>query len=171
MKPHVLVVDDDPGVRQLLTTALAKEPYRLTVLGSAAEALALLDQETVDVIVSDEKMPIMSGTTFLARVRQRFPDTIRILFTGHATLESAIKAINEGEIYRFITKPCNMADLAVTIRQALEVRALKLENARLRQMVRSQARSLEALEKECPGITKVKRDSTGVVILDLDEQE
>jgi len=169
MMPLVLIVDDDEQIRRLVGLALAQEPYRLTVVASPVDALAIMGREPVDVVVSDEKMPVMSGTDFLTRVRQHFPDTIRILFTGHATVEAAIKAINEGGIYRLLTKPCNIADLAVTIRQALEVKALKRENLRLQQLVRSQSKSLQALERQCPGITKVKRDPSGVVVLDLDE--
>jgi two-component system probable response regulator PhcQ len=73
----------------------------------------------VDVVISDEKMPGMSGSEFLSLVRQEYPDTIRIILTGYGSLESAIRAINEGEIYRLFTKPCNVIDLAITIRLAL----------------------------------------------------
>jgi len=89
-----------------------------------------------------------------------------MILTGHASLESAIRAINEGEIYRFFTKPCNMVDLIVTIRQALQQKELLAENQRLKTIVAQQSLSLESLEQQHPGITKVKRDDRGVVIID-----
>ena len=120
MQHAVLVVDDEPDVRDMLTQALSREPYEVLCADSAEEALDIIAREPVDVVLSDEKMPGMSGTEFLAIVRRQYPDTIRMILTGHASLESAIHAINEGEIYRFFTKPCNMVDLMVTIRQALK---------------------------------------------------
>ena len=166
MQHTVLVVDDEPVIREMLTEALTREPYEILCAGSAEEALSILSQESVDVVLSDEKMPGMDGSEFLAIVRQQYPDTIRMILTGHASLESAIRAINEGEIYRFFTKPCNMVDLMVTIRQALRQKELMAENQRLHQTVQQQSLSLEALEKQHPGITKVKRDARGVVIID-----
>jgi two-component system probable response regulator PhcQ len=166
MQHTVLVVDDEPDIRDMLTRALSREPYEVLCADSAEEALGIIAQESVDVVLSDEKMPGMSGTEFLAIVRRRYPDTIRMILTGHASLESAIHAINEGEIYRFFTKPCNMVDLMVTIRQALQQQDLMAENQRLLNIVRQQSSSLEALEKQHPGITKVKRDQNGTVIID-----
>ena len=114
-------------------------------------------------------MPGMTGTQFLAVVRKDYPDTIRIILTGHASLESAMRAINEGEIYRFLTKPCNLVDLSVTIRQALEQKYLKNENIRLAKIVKQQSFSLGEIEKKYPGITKVKRASGGAIIIDDSE--
>jgi len=166
MQHTILIVDDEPPIRELLTDALSREPYDVLCAGSAEEALGILAQEPVDVVLSDEKMPGMSGSEFLAVVRQQYPETIRMILTGHASLESAIRAINEGEIYRFFTKPCNMVDLTVTIRQALQHKDLMAENQRLLQIVKQQSTSLETLEKQHPGITKVKRTAGGAVIID-----
>jgi len=151
-----------------LQDVLSTEPYELLSAGSAEEALELLETEPVDVVVSDEMMPGMSGSEFLSIVRRQYPDTIRIILTGHANLEMAIRAINEGEIYRFFRKPCNVFDLAITIRQALQQKALMAEAFRLLKMARRQKRTIEALERKYPGITKVKKDSTGEILLDDD---
>jgi DNA-binding NtrC family response regulator len=169
MEPHkLLIVDDQPAIRDMLVEALSRESYKVLSAASAEEAFDLLKREPVDVVISDEKMPGMSGSKFLSIVREKYPQTIRIILTGHASLELAIRAINEGEIYRFFTKPCNIVDLSVTIRQALQQRDLETENQRLLKLVRQQALSLQALEKRSPGITKVKRDSGGAVIIDDD---
>lgn len=166
MQHKVLIVDDEPTIKQLLKDALLNEPYLVLSASSAAEALPILDREEVDVVISDEKMPGMSGSEFLSVVRQKYPDTIRMILTGHANLESAIRAINEGEVYRFFTKPCNLFDLAITIHQALKYNDLRKESKRLLTMVKRQTSFIEALEKEYPGITKVKRDATGGIIID-----
>ena len=164
----VLIVDDERAITELLQDVLSTEPYELLSAGSAEEALELLETEPVDVVVSDEMMPGMSGSEFLSIVRRQYPDTIRIILTGHANLEMAIRAINEGEIYRFFRKPCNVFDLAITIRQALQQKALMAEAFRLLKMARRQKRTIEALERKYPGITKVKKDSTGEILLDDD---
>lgn len=164
----VLIVDDERAITELLQDVLSTEPYELLSAGSAEEALELLKREPVDVVVSDEMMPGMSGSEFLSIVRRQYPDTIRMILTGHANLEMAIRAINEGEIYRFFRKPCNVFDLAITIRQALQQKALMAEAFRLLKMARRQKRTIEALERKYPGITKVKKDSTGEILLDDD---
>jgi DNA-binding NtrC family response regulator len=167
MQYTILVVDDEPSIRDLLQEALTTDHHRVIVSPSAEQALPILDRETVDVVVSDEKLTGgMSGADLLARVRKRHPETIRMMLSGQATLETAIQAINEGQIFRFFTKPCNLTDLKISIRQALDQRELVRENLRLRKTIQEQKASLEQLEQLCPGITEVKRDVDGVILLD-----
>jgi len=113
----------------------------------------------------------MQGTEFLTMVKDQFPDTVRIILTGQASLESAIRAINEGEIYRFLTKPCNIVDLTVTVRQAIEQRELLKENQRLLDLVKKQATSIEAMENKYPGISKVNKDAGGAIIIDDNDSQ
>jgi len=101
-------------------------------------------------------------------VRQRYPQTIRIILTGQASLDAAIVAINEGEIYRFLTKPCHSADLAVTIRQALQVKDLTRQSAKLLTKARKQQKILDELERENPGITEISTDTDGVFLLETE---
>jgi len=166
MDYSILVVDDHKIIRDMLENSLSRESYIVHSADSAKEALKILSKEPIDVVISDEVMPAMTGTEFLAVVRKDYPDTIRIILTGHASLESAMRAINEGEIYRFLTKPCNLIDLSVTIRQALQQKHLKNENKRLAEIVKQQSFSLGEIEKKYPGITKVKKDSGGAIIID-----
>jgi two-component system probable response regulator PhcQ len=168
MLRKILFVDDEPHVTEGLKRALRKEPYEILSANSADEALKMLAREPVDAVISDEKMPGMCGSEFLSMVCNLYPDTIRIILTGHASLESAIRAVNEGEIYRFLTKPCNEVDLAITIRQALQQRDLLSTSRRLLQKIRFQSALLQELEKEHPGITNVKRTSTDAIVLDDD---
>lgn len=127
-KHKVLFVDDEPHVVDGLKRALRREPYEIFCAHSGFEALELIEREPIDVVVSDEMMPGMSGSELLSKVYQNHPDIIRMILTGHASLDLAIKAINEGQIYRFFTKPCNEIDLAVTIRHALRQKDLVEEN-------------------------------------------
>ena len=166
MNHNVLIVDDEPDITDMLKDALSREPYNILIAASAEEALAVLTREQVDVVISDEKMPGMPGSEFLAVVRQKYPDTIRMILTGYASLESAIRSINEGEIYRFFTKPFNVFDLAVTIRQALQQKDLMKETQCLLKVVKRQSAFIEEIEQQYPGITKVKRDAEGAIIID-----
>ena len=166
MNHNVLIVDDERTITDMLKDALSREPYNILIAASAEEALAVLTREQVDVVISDEKMPGMPGSEFLAIVRQKYPDTIRMILTGYASLESAIRSINEGEIYRFFTKPFNVFDLAVTIRQALQQKDLMKETQRLLKVVKRQSAFIDEMEQQYPGITKVKRDAEGAIIID-----
>ena len=166
MQHTILIVDDEPTVTAVLRDAFSREPYRILSAGSAEDALPILDREEMDVVISDEKMPGMSGTEFLAVVRKKYPDSIRMILTGHASLESAVRAINEGEIYRFFTKPCNVLDIALTVRQALQKRELRRENQHLLSLQQQHSAMIEKLERKYPGITKVSRDPKGEVLID-----
>ena len=122
MKPKILLVDDEPNITQALTKRLRHEDYEILSAPSAEEALQILAREPIDVVVADEQMPGMSGSELLAVVSREYPDTVRIILTGQANLEAAVRAINEGQIYRFLEKPCAAEELAAIIRQAVQQR-------------------------------------------------
>ena len=166
MKHNILIVDDESIIREALIDAFSREPYGVFSADCAISALDILDREHIDVILSDELMPGMNGSELLAVVRKKYPDTIRMILTGHASLESAIRAINEGEIYRFFTKPCSVVDLMVNVRQALQHRDLTKGSQQLVKIAKNQSQYIDGLEKEHPGITDVKRDEKGAIILD-----
>jgi len=168
MEPTVLLVDDEPGVVEGLKRALRHEPYTILEAGSADEALKLLADTPVDVIVSDEKMPGTPGTELLARVRSEHPEVMGIILTGYASLDAAIRAINEGEVYRFLTKPVSYADVAVSIRHALQQKALMSEVRRLLKTVKRQSAVLEEVERAHPGIATVRTTSDGAIVVDED---
>jgi len=168
MEPTVLLVDDEPSVVEGLKRALRGEPYTIIEASSADEALQVLTTTSVDVIVSDEKMPGTSGTELLAQVRLEYPDIMGIILTGYASLEAAIRAINEGEVYRFLTKPVSYADLAITIRHALQQKNLIGEVRRLLRTVKRQSAMIEEAERTNPGITSVRMTSDGAIVVDDD---
>jgi two-component system, probable response regulator PhcQ len=138
MKPVALLVDDDSNVLHALARALRKQPYQLLTARSGEEAIAALKAHEVDVIVADEQMAGISGTDLLAWIAEHCPHTIRIMLTGQATRETAIRAINEGAVFHFFTKPCDVVQLALTIRKAIEHRALLREHSRLTEMSQRQ---------------------------------
>ncbi len=106
MKPRIICVDDEPRVLKGLRRRLGRD-YDITIAESGAEALATMRQvDAFHVIVSDMRMPAMNGAQLLAAVSKEFPDTVRVLLTGQSDLDDAIAAINEGNIFRFLTKPC-----------------------------------------------------------------
>src|SRR5579862_1027436 len=162
---NVLLVDDDTHI----TTALSRHfprQYRIHQASSAAEAYGILERVSMDVVISDERMPGESGSQFLSQVRRRYPKTIRIILSGQASLEAAIRAINEGEVYRFFLKPCNPTDLIVTIRRALEHQRLAQQSRALLWEFRRQSALLDAAQTGQTELLDVQRDASGAVLVD-----
>lgn len=162
----ILFVDDDPLVLDAILRSLHKEPYELLRADSAEKALDILAQRRVDVIVADEQMPGMLGSELLALAAKDYPETMRIILTGHANVEAAVRSINEGQIYRFLIKPAHTAELVISIRQALEHKELVDMSRKLLKENRAQSALIQNLEKENPGITKLNTDSSGTLLLD-----
>lgn len=107
----VLAVDDEAGILSALTRQLRRTAYELTTAGSGAEALALMEQQKFQIVISDMRMPEMNGAEFLSAVKSSYPETVRILLTGYADMESTIRAINEGGIFSYIAKPWEREEL------------------------------------------------------------
>ncbi len=165
MKDSILIVDDNPHVLSALKRSLMDEPVNVYTASSGVEGLNILKQHKMKVVISDEMMPGIKGTELLSIVKDRYPETLRIILTGHASLEAAISGVNNGEIYRFFTKPWNEIDLKFAIRSALDKYNLEEENRRLLKTVKRQTTELKSLEKKYPGITRLERDEHGNLIL------
>ncbi|HBG25502.1 MAG: hypothetical protein A2Y10_14545 [Planctomycetes bacterium GWF2_41_51] len=117
----VLFVDDDKLVLSSLKRGLIDEEYNKLFAESGQEALSLLEKYEVNVIVSDMRMPEMDGLTLLKRVREKYPTVVRMVLSGYTEINTLLTAINEGEIFRFITKPWQMEEeFKPAVRQALE---------------------------------------------------
>ena len=127
--PIVLLVDDEPNLLHALTRTLRQQPYRINTARSAEEAMAILKAHRVDLVVSDENMPGICGTKFLSWVADNFPEVMRIILTGQPNVPSALRAINEGRVYRYFTKPCDIVELALAIRHGLEEKDLRHESS------------------------------------------
>jgi two-component system, probable response regulator PhcQ len=167
----VLFVDDEPNVLSALRRTLRAEPYRVLLAQGPDEGLTVLKDNEVDIIVSDHLMPSMDGLTFLRLVKMLYPGVVRIILTGHANLDMAIGAINEGEVLRFFTKPWNDVELRAAIQQIVAFIELKRENQVLMDTVRKQRSFIEKLEQEHPGLMNVERDESGAIVLDLEDLE
>jgi two-component system, probable response regulator PhcQ len=149
MEHAVLIVDDEPKIYQALRRALHREPYELLHAESGDAALTLLaERGGVDVIIADENMPNMRGSVLLARCKQQWPDMVRMMLTGDARLETIVAAVNKGEIYRFFIKPCNEAELIISIRDALQMRQLKAAAGALLTTVKKQSETIRSMSAQ-----------------------
>jgi two-component system probable response regulator PhcQ len=161
----ILLVDDEPRVLDALRRTLREPSYRLLTASNGREALSLIAAGGVDVLLSDIDMPGMNGVELVKEVRRHHPDVIRLLLTGDASLDSALEAINDGEVFRYLVKPWKSAELRQTVQDAIarldELRVAS--RARLRGTARE--RMLRELENEHPGIRLVSLED-GVYWLD-----
>jgi len=162
-KDKLLLVDDEPNLTSALVRSLDRTKFEIFTADSAQKGLMILAGNDIDVIVSDERMPGMTGSQFLSEVRKQWPNTIRMILSGQADLEAAVRAINEGEVYRFLLKPCHPKELEMTILQGLQHKKLVAQSRKLLQEHQKNMNLLEALEKDNPGITKVEMDEDGVI--------
>jgi response regulator RpfG family c-di-GMP phosphodiesterase len=143
--PVVLLVDDEINVLNALRRVLRPCSYEVLTAENGDTAIAQFESRPIDLIVSDMRMPGMSGAQLLAQVHERWPTTMRILLTGYADIESAISAINNGGIFRYISKPWNELDLIATLQQALEISGLQHEKNRLEKLTHAQNEELREL--------------------------
>lgn len=141
----LLFVDDEPSILSALRRLFRPQGYRILIAESGAAGLAILEQESVDLIISDMRMPEMDGATFLKQVRARWPNTMRILLTGYADVTSTVAAINEGEIYRYISKPWDDNEILKIVADALDRQKLESENRRLTALTQAQNEELKEL--------------------------
>ncbi len=146
-KPGVLFVDDEVIILKTLSRLFRSEPVEVFTAGSAADALDVLQRESIQVVVSDQQMAGTSGVELLAEVRERRPDVIRIMLTGYTEMNVAVEAINHGEVYRLMTKPWNEDDMRATVRQALDTHAMRGEIERLNRVTHKQNRVLEEMNR------------------------
>jgi GAF domain-containing protein/class 3 adenylate cyclase/ActR/RegA family two-component response regulator len=134
-KPKILVVDDEPDNLDLLYRTFYRE-YKVIKANSGPEALELLAQEgDVSVIISDQRMPMMSGTEFLSLTATQYPDIIRIILTGYTDVEDLVEAINAGKVFKYVTKPWEAEELKGVVRQALDTH--NVLKARTRELTRT----------------------------------
>ena len=147
----LLVVDDDDNVRRALRRVLRRTRCRIVDAPDAAGALALLEQEPIQVVVSDYRMPGMSGVEFLRVVKERWPRIQRVLLTGQADSSAIEEAVNRSEIFRFIWKPWDDGHLLITIQSAVDQYWIVEENARLQALLGERNDELERLNRDLDG--------------------
>jgi response regulator RpfG family c-di-GMP phosphodiesterase len=142
---RILCVDDEPNILASLRRLFRKHGYEVFTAEGGGDGLRVLEQNGIDLVVSDMRMPSMDGAQFLGQVRERWPDTVRILLTGYADMASTVEAINKGEIYRYINKPWDDNDMLMVARHALERKELLREKQRLEALTQRQNEELKSL--------------------------
>lgn len=140
---RVLCVDDEANILSALRRLFRPCGYVVTVAASGEEGLAILDQTPFDLVISDMRMPGMSGAQFLEEVSTRWPDTMRLLLTGYADIDSTIDAVNKGRIFHYVSKPWDDKALLLIVRHALERKQLERDKARLEALTAQQNEELK----------------------------
>jgi signal transduction histidine kinase len=146
-KHTLLVVDDEPDVVKSVQDLLRFD-YKVLGATRATEALKLIREQPVHVVLTDQRMPEMTGVDFLRQLREQFPDTVRLLVTGYADIRAVIDAINQGSVYRYITKPWEPEELQAVIREAAERYDLVAERKRLMEELRHKNEQLQQTNEE-----------------------
>lgn len=165
-KSVVLLVDDEESILNSLRRLLRGQPYEVVLATSGAQALEIMATRPIDLVMSDARMPGMDGATLLAEVHRLYPATSRILLTGYADLTTIIKAINDGQIHRYISKPWNDEELQLVLQQTLE-------HQRLERLARDQTEQLKllnaTLEKRVAARTAELQQTADMLDLAYDE--
>ena len=150
-KYTLLIVDDEPDVCDSVHDLLRRE-FRVLKANSGQEGFRLMQEEEVHIIMTDQRMPQVSGVELLTKVKARNPQAVRMLFTGYADLESIIAAINQGHVYQFLKKPWQPEELMEAVRQAAteyeRLIATADESLKLREEIANLRRRVDALEAE-----------------------
>jgi signal transduction histidine kinase len=156
MKPCLLVIDDEPDLVQSMQDLLRRD-YKVLGATRASAGLELMDREQVHIVMSDQCMPEMTGVELLSRVKKAHPDAVRLLFTAYSDLDAVIDAINEGNVYRYISKPWEVEELKATLKQAYEHYQLQEERRLLLIQVQEKNIQLEAANEELRRANELKK--------------
>ena len=166
MIARILIVDDEPEILKVLKRALVSEGFEVVETTRPTEALRLLEEQPWDILISDIDMPVINGYELVKRARELRPEAIRILITGAGTMEGAIRAINEGEVHRYVPKPFTMAHIRRLVTEALG-RKVELDRVALAGKQREEkTRMRESILTEHPGLDSFERDEEGIYIVD-----
>ena len=149
-KSKVLYVDDEEH-NLIAFKATFRRDYTILTAKSAQEGMEILKQEDISLIITDQRMPDMTGIQFLEKIIPEYPDIIRIILTGFSDVEAIIEAINTGRVFRYITKPWDEKELKMTIDNAIQLYAMQQMNTdilgELQQKINEQERTLRLFQK------------------------
>lgn len=165
----LLFVDDESNVLKALRRLFHSENYVIYLAAGGAEGLEILHEHAVDLVISDMRMPAMSGAEFLAHVFEQWPETMRILLTGYADLQSTIDAVNKGRIFSYCNKPWNDEELKLLVRNALEQKRLREERDRLAVVIRQQNNQLKMLNEHLEERVKRRTAQLGETLKQIDQ--
>ncbi len=157
-KRTLLLVDDEDNIVSALKRLLRGKGYNVVSANSGAQGLQRLAEHPVDVILSDQRMPGMTGVEFLRRAKVLYPDTVRMVLSGYTELQSITDAVNEGAIYKFLTKPWDDDRLCIHIEEAFEHKELSDENRRLGVAVKTAHQQLESVNVRLESLLRQQRE-------------
>lgn len=164
---NLLLVDDEENISRSLVRLLKRDNYNIYTASSGLEGLEILRSNEIGVIISDQRMPEMSGTEFLSLVSKEYPDTIRIVLSGYTELKAVTGAINEGKIYKFFTKPWDDDLLRQNIKEAFRQYELLSENHRLNHELEVANHDLKQLNVKLANSVKVESRSAEISLRSL----
>lgn len=150
----LLLVDDEPHILNALKRLFRRERLELLIANSGAEALRIIKAQTVQVLLTDNRMPEMTGLELVKHVKDVSPETIRIILSGQSDLDAVLAAVNEGEVFRFLLKPWNDLDLKLTVSLAMAHYNLELNNRTLNHQLREASQVLDLLKERYPDIAE-----------------
>lgn len=171
---RIMVIDDEQNILNAMRRLMRKQKdWEVEYFDSAKEALKRAHAASFELFLSDYRMPGMDGVKFLSETKKSHPEAMRLILSGFTDLEALLGAINEAEIYRFISKPWQDYDLITTLEQALAQREILMENRNLADQVRTQQlelenrkTALERLRESNPILAEVKWAPDGSIILE-----
>jgi response regulator RpfG family c-di-GMP phosphodiesterase len=164
----ILCVDDEENILHAVRRLLRREGYRILTATGGLEALNLMAAHPVNLVISDQRMPHMTGTEFLTRVRESYPDVIRIILTGYTDVDSITEAVNRGLIYKFLLKPWNDEDFKLDIRQAFEQYDLVQTNRSLHHRVMEQNEALQQINENLEDLVQRRTEELEIIIQSLE---
>ena len=169
MSHNVLVVDDEPKLCDLLSSALSQNRIQVFTASNGLQALEVLEQEDIDLVISDWRMPGMDGPQLLAEIKQRYPNLPVIVMTAYSTVKNAVQSIRNGA-YDYIAKPFDIDELDITVSKALQFRDILRDNARMRAEL-DEHQHIDSLIGDSPSFRRVLqaidsvRESNATILL------
>jgi len=164
---NVLFLDDEESILNSLKRLFINESYGVITTTNYKEALEIIGKENIKVVLSDHRMPEIKGTEFLHKVKDKYPHTVRILFTGFAEFSAAEDAINIGEVFRFVSKPWDTNELKMIVNQAISQFDIVKENKEYFEMTRAKNEELEILNKKLKNMYEIQKEFTSTVSHEL----
>ena len=161
----ILAIDDDPDILTALRRALSSTGHQILLTDDPTQVFEVLATRPVNLLISDIDMPSMSGLEVVKRVRAAHPDVVRMLLTGQTSFDVAQKAINQGEVHRYLCKPFDPVELRSIVAEGLERRADLARQSRAGLNAQRRQVLSEQLEHEHPGITRLVRDPDGCYLV------
>ncbi len=144
---NILLIDNEENVISALRRELRREPYKIYTATRAQQALAIMQAHAIQVLIADIRMEGTSGIDFMAQVKTKYPETIRIILSGYTDIDMVAAAINKGHVYKYLLKPWDKRELKETIRQSLDLWELQAQNAALTEKIKKQNEELRYLNK------------------------